>query len=208
MRISFHPSSGKDFLLAEGVARARAWLDDHRISQPHHLFLSREEANRFRKGFLREGWTAAHCIVDSKSAIAVDLKRCRVAARIPGWSWTFPGYKVDATPFGVVCHEYGHHVDHTLGGKAGLSNRRAWKDVIDNEEEVSGYEPNHREAFAEAFRLFLTNPSLLREGRPERWEYFTETLQLRPPHEHPWRTVLKHAHPRIVAAAERWIADR
>jgi hypothetical protein len=208
MTISLHPSLGKDALFAEGVARARSWLESHGLPQPHHLFSSMEEANRFRRGFVRPNWFGAHIIEDGQSAIAVSVKKCRVATRVPGWSWTYPGYKADLTPYGVICHEFGHHVDHVLGGARGISKRKAWNEVINNEEEISGYEPNCMEAFAEAFRLFLTNPGLLKEGRPERWEYFTETLKLTPPHSSSWKTVLKHAHPRIISAAERWIADR
>jgi hypothetical protein len=202
-----HPSCGKDELFELGLARALDWLDAHNLPRPAHVFRSREDANKHRRNFMPKTWYGAHIYEDKQSTIAINLKRCRVATRVPGWSWTFPGYKSDLTPFGIVCHEFGHHVDHTLGGNRGISYRKPWQKIILEETEVSGYEPNHHEAFAEAFRLFLTNPDLLRCGRPERWSYFVDKLQLVPPDDSPWQEVLRHAHPRIVAAAKKWIDD-
>lgn len=206
--IALHPTLGKDVLFAEGLDRSLKWLEDHNLRKPHHIFTNKEDANRFRRDFIRDGWFGAHIVEESVSAIVVNIKKCRVATRVPGWSWSYPGYKADLTPYGVICHEFGHHVDHVLGGVRGMSKRKAWKEVIEHEDSVSSYEPNHCEAFAEAFRLFLTNPGMLKAARPERWEYFTETLGFSPPHASSWKTVLKHAHPRIISAAERWIGDR
>lgn len=205
MTISIRPNVGKFDLYRIGLRRAYAWLEAHNMRKPSYLFSSIEEANAKFKNFMPKSWYGAQRNDRHGSVIAVNVSKCRVATRIPGWSWSYPGYKTDLTPYGVLCHEIGHHVDRLLGSRGDVSERKAWRDVVAVEEEVSGYEPNHQEAFAEAFRLFLTNPDLLKNGRPERWEYFTEKLQLSPPHEHRWRVVLKHAHPRIISAAESWV---
>lgn len=207
--VAMLPNIDKAELFKRGLKRASSWLERHNLPRPHRIFSSREEANRWRRHFMPPTWYGLYLNERRSTALVVNVKRCRVATRVPGWSWSYPGYKSDLTPYGVVCHEFGHHVDYVLGARGGLiSNRKIWKAVVANEEEVSGYEPNHAEAFAEAFRLFLTNPSLLREGRPERWEFMTHTLGLDPPNTTSWRIVLKHAHPQIVRAAEKWVGEK
>jgi hypothetical protein len=48
--------------------------------------------------------------------VFVNLKRAAWLVRKPACSsWSFPGYKVDREPCGVVAHEVGHHVDHIMG---------------------------------------------------------------------------------------------
>jgi hypothetical protein len=206
--VSIHMTMNKQELFDEGLKRCQAFCNTHGIPQPHHVFNSKVEANRHRRDFLRPKWLGAQMYENNEYLVGVNIKKCRVATRVPGWSWTYPGYKVDLTPMGVLCHEFGHHVDCALGGNGKYISRfKAWREVVDNEEEISGYEPNYLESFAETFRLFMTNPDLLRAGRPDRWEYFTETLSFKPIHTTPWKKVLKHAHPRIISAAERWIVD-
>lgn len=133
--------------------------------------------------------------------VTMNLARCRPPTGVPGFSWSFPGYKADLTPVGVVTHEFGHHVD----ARFGFPDLSAWAD----EAPVSGYEPDRGEAFAEAFRLFCTNPDLLRQGRPIRWNTLVELL--RDPYGDDelvdWDQVLtsRDAHERIVNAAGNWI---
>ena len=207
MKIALHPKLSKEELLQEGLTRCLAFLDAHNLRKPHHIFTDVKSANKYSRGYLRQKWCGAQLYENSEYSVAINLKNCRVATRVPGWSWTYPGYKVDLTPFGVICHEFGHHIDAVLGFSNEVSSLREWKKVVDHEEEVSGYEPNYQEAWAEAFRLFIANPSLLKAGRPERWEYFTEKIGLVPPHASPWKYVLKHAHPKILSAAKNWISN-
>lgn len=209
MTLSLHPSLGKQSLFEEGLKRAVHWLRTHNLSEPDFVFDNDKDANRYRKNLIHKTWYGCHYVERGKSLLVVNVKKCRVATRIPGWSWTFPGYKADLTPYGVVCHEFGHHVDSAYyGGQKEISSMNMWKEVVDNEEEISGYEPNYCESFAEAFRLFLTNPNLLKVARPERYGFFTDTLKFDAPHNYSWKLVLKHAHPRIIQAAENWIADQ
>lgn len=138
----------------------------------------------------------------SPSRVFVDLKKSVTPVRTPGFSWSFPGFKADLTAVGVTAHETGHHVHESLGYRdLWLAAQRMFK----HEPRVSGYEPHLGESIAEALRLFILNPSLLREGRPFRWAFATDVLGLRPLHDAPWREVLAHAHLRMRAATESWI---
>lgn len=136
--------------------------------------------------------------------IVVDVEGGTILPnRNPGFGWTFPGYKADLTALGVGCHEFGHYVQDALGWK--LVNSAARVAGVLGEERVSGYEPNAGERFAECFRLFMTNPDLLRVGRPKRWAHLTTHLGLKPVHDTPWREIFAHASPRFISAAESWI---
>lgn len=137
--------------------------------------------------------------------VYVDLKKSRPPTRTPGFSWTFPGSKADLTAVGVTAHETGHHV-HALLGLADVS--KIAKALFRHEAAVSGYEPHVGESIAEAFRLFILNPQLLREGRPFRWNFMVDVLGLEPLHDMPWRQVLVHAHPRLVKALEGWMTRK
>jgi len=101
--------------------------------------------------------------------------------------WSHPGYVVDRTPYGVLAHELGHHVDVYAA---------AWR-IKTGEAKITNYCPNDDEWFAEIFRLFVTNPHLLHLLRPKvfqlmvtRWPKLAETR--------PWEIVL--------AGADRWIS--
>lgn len=119
---------------------------------------------------------------------------------VAGRAWSFPGYKIDRTPCGVIAHEYGHAVDYFLGYP---SNKRAWKNLLSCP--VSGYEPNAAEAFAETMRIFISNPDLLKQARPGRYEFLMK-LGLRNPIHTSWREVLISlgAPPRHINAAKNW----
>lgn len=131
--------------------------------------------------------------------VSVNLSNCALPVGVPGHRWSFPGYKADVTPGGVVAHETGHHVHFLLGYPAVTTD---WY-----RKKISGYEPNWAESVAESVRLLISNPELLREGTPARWGVMTGTWGLQPVHDRPWRQVLEGqgAHPRIVVAAENWV---
>lgn len=100
------------------------------------------------------------CIAECAYPAGEDLSR--------NWSW--PGSMVDRTPFGVLVHECGHHVDWMLGTDKG----RYWSDVCYRVKDASGEEgitsyakTNTMEWFAEAMRLYIGNPSLLAALRPK-----------------------------------------
>jgi hypothetical protein len=128
--------------------------------------------------------------------------------RTPGFAWSYPGYKADRTIAGVIVHELGHHIwdVRVERGILGHMFQLDWDLTIADEARVSSYEPVPEEAFAESIKLYGLNPDLLRVGRPERFYALHDHLELPEPHRTPWRDVLVNAHPKLIAAAEKWIA--
>ena len=139
----------------------------------------------------------------------VNLKRSKTPVKVPGFAWSFTGFKADLTAPGILAHETGHHIHFQFDKRLDSEHRRILLNCLqylkENEAPVSGYEPNLHEVMAEACRLFILNPTLLKEGRPERYRFLTGHLGLKASHAAPWREVLKHAHPKIISAAENWI---
>lgn len=176
-----------------GLALSLQALDRCGLPEPtygtEHAYFAKGNDGWGLRGFYRDG------------EVYVNLPRSALATRTPGYAWSFPGYKADLTPVGVVAHETGHHVDDVTGRRP---LGYGWR----NEERVSGYEPNRAESFAEAFRLFVTNPDMLRAGRPARWAHLTEGLGLVPGPLTPWDEVLaeRGAHARFLVAAKNWVA--
>lgn len=133
----------------------------------------------------------------------VNLKKAARAVMKPGCSsWSFPCYKIDREPCGVVAHETGHHVNKVLGDPAagGL-----WARTVKNSKPITTYEPNLDESMAETFRLFILNPDLLLRGSTPRYDFLIAG-GLRPSETRDFRAVLDH--PTYIAQAERWIAKQ
>jgi hypothetical protein len=85
-------------------------------------------------------------------------------------AWSWPGSDTDRTPYGVLAHELGHHVDWLTGGTKGKYWSNYCVEVMEGsgEKSLTNYAAaNPAEWFAEAFRLFVTNPDLLRLLRPK-----------------------------------------
>lgn len=147
-------------------------------------------------------WRVSSCAYYRAGTIKICLPKCASPGYV-GRSWSWPGYVIDRTPYGVIAHELGHHVDMLRG-----SNRQAyWSDFSDKmrmtsgEPAITGYAPNTAEWFAEIFRLFLTNPDLLRRVRPlaaRELEYL-----FRPAEERSWQEVLADAPERTILMARR-----
>lgn len=128
-----------------------------------------------------------------------------------GAAWSYPGYVIDRTPYGVHAHELGHHVDSlyapfpyrpTLGWQGGLSGRVC--EAVD-EERLTNYCPNVAEWFAEMFRLFVTNPDLLRLLRPQTYRQIRQRFECC--EQRRWREVLEFAPDRTIAQCEKKIAS-
>ena len=92
--------------------------------------------------------------------VIINLQKCRTSVRVPGYSWSFSGYKADLTPIGVLTHEMGH-VAHNFIGKQYSAPVTKLRKL---EPQVSSYEPNCSETIAEATKLFISNPNLLKLG--------------------------------------------
>lgn len=143
-----------------------------------------------------------------QGTIFVNVKKSQVPVRTPGFAWSFTGSKSDRTAPGIVAHEHGHYIHHTIEEEGGREVRvdllNALNKLQHDEAPVSGYEPNVYELWAEASRLFILNPKLLEEGRPKRYQTLVD-FGLKPCHDTPWRDVLQFAHPRIISMLERWM---
>lgn len=82
------------------------------------------------------------------------------------------GYAIDRTPYGVIQHELGHHVENYFSADGNLFSHAIWRDS--QEAPLTGYLGTDKktatfymEWFAENFRLFVTNPSLSQSLRPK-----------------------------------------
>lgn len=105
----------------------------------------------------------------------------------PGRNWSWPGSTTDRTPYGVVAHEIGHHVDWLTGEHKGdyFSEFSEQAKAASGEPGLTSYaEQNPAEWFAEAFRLFVTNADLLRQVRPKTFAFLRE--RWRPVGERSW----------------------
>jgi hypothetical protein len=181
----------------DGVTRCRTFLTMNDIRQPEFIDTSADEHQqdcRPHDGRPRDfGWYTAN-------KVHVNVKHTRPATVTPGFAWTYPGYKADLTAYGVTAHEVGHHVQavkHVV--------REDIRSIVVREPRVTSYEPNANESFAEMMKVFITNPDLLRVGRPLRWAFLTLHLRFKPVDDRPWTDVLAAAHPKFVAAAHNWI---
>lgn len=189
--------------LATAVTYVERFLSGNGFERPSSLITELPPATP-KNGWRRNGWYDFDSMV-----MFVNLKRSRPPVKVPGFSWSFTGFKADLTAPGILAHETGHHIHNCLNRRHGRSRAREILGLIrrcsTSEPNVSGYEPNDYEVWAEALRLFIINPELLREGRSVRWAMLTGELGLKPPHQVPWREVLLHAHPKLIAAGEAWI---
>ena len=152
----------------------------------------------------RERWrVASACAYYRPTLISICPDRCS-SIGAAGMAWSYPGYKIDRTPYGVVQHELGHPVDYlrskvkgAYGGDFSVKLRE-----ITGEEKISGYCPNDWEWFAEIFRLYVTNSDLLRIMRPRTYAKLKDIY--RPVVDAPWRVVLKSAPERTIEMAARY----
>lgn len=137
----------------------------------------------------------------SPNRVLVTAWACR-KPMLSGRGWTWPGYTADLTVLGVTCHETGHYVNHVLGWRRTLTS---WKQMRKGEPAITSYANRYSaEDFAEAFRLFLTNPSLLKVVAPKRHGWFTE--RFKPVEERHWREILSDS-PRHIKAAENKVRN-
>lgn len=136
----------------------------------------------------------------SNKTIFIVPNACATPAINPGFKWSYPHYLIDRTILGVICHEFGHYVHEHLG----FPKIDHWGCKI------TGYEPNMYERFAETMRIFLTNPDLLRQYNPQRYEFLVKKCGLRPVYRTHWRAQLNYygeVNPKYIAACENKIRN-
>lgn len=142
----------------------------------------------------------------SPDTVYVNVRKTSKPVKKPGFRWSFTGYKADLTVYGVTAHETGHHVHVKL--RRSRVNDLIYSLQVDKEPPVSSYEPNMSELFAEAMKLFILNPDLLRQGRPRRYALFTRTLGLKPLHTAPAAVLKQHEHRRTCGTVGKESSTR
>lgn len=141
----------------------------------------------------KEDWHFGSTCAYYRSAcgIVICLQQCAnpcSEGQVRNWNW--PGSTTDREPFGVLCHELGHHCDWTKSERKGSYYGDYGVSVMkqSGEKPITGYCPNPAEWFAEMFRLFVTNHALLRCIRPKAWELLSS--QWKPVSSDDWRKEL------------------
>lgn len=153
-----------------------------------------------------DDWRLGTCAYYRSNVVNVCVQKC-AAIGTAGRPWSFPGYVVDRTPYGVVLHELGHHVDVVRSTRRGpyFGDFSVAVRGHSGEAGITSYaEENDAEWFAEAFRLFTANPDLLRLIRPRTFRELT-AAKLAPLFTDSWRDRLTGAPPRTLTAALRKI---
>lgn len=185
--ITFHGTMNdirtKDYWCALGIGTAYVFCERNQIRQPEIIRLT--QADKL--------YHLATCAFYRPETISIMVKKCAHIGT-GGAGWSCPGYKVDRTPYGVIQHELGHHVDFVLTQHFGTKFSRM---TYTGEPHLTGYKGSggdyntthfYDEWFAEMFRLFVTNPDLLRHLRPETYshmlKYFWPIVDMS------WRKVL------------------
>lgn len=149
-------------------------------------------------------WMFRECAYYRAGVITISLNACAAVGRA-GPAWSYPGYTVDRTPYGVLAHELGHHVDYTKSTVKGryYGDYSVKMRAETGEAKLTNYCPNDAEWFAEIFRLFVTNPELLRYLRPKTYAALRKDFE--PPEKRSWAQVLVGAPQRTIAAASKKI---
>lgn len=139
-----------------------------------------------------------------RDGVNICLDKCAVpCGENVSRNWSWPGNTVDRTAYGVVGHELGHHVDWTLSANKaayygdfskGLPERLGAKPI-------SGYADGDHEIFAEWFRVFFTNPDLLKYLRPSVYDFLCGHFPVRKEDYEHWADVIGCDAPRRIGAA-------
>lgn len=140
---------------------------------------------------IKAKWHVGACAYYRPQYIAICTDHCAYPCgeeRSRAWSW--PGNTTDREPYGVLAHELGHHCDYTVGGMKGDYWSDHSMDIAKSsgEQPISGYADNVAEWYAEMFRVFVTNPDLLRHLRPKTYDILMQRWE--PVVHHKWQDAL------------------
>lgn len=159
-----------------GLALLQRFCTVNRIPEPSVVQLGPEDRL----------YHLATCAYYRPTTVTIMVSKCAAIGR-GGMAWSCPGYKVDRTPYGVLQHELGHHVDYYFTEHYGdiLKPRGSTfaRALHTGEKPLTGYlgtnkreDTFYAEWFAEHFRLFVTNPQLSRAIAPKWYELITRYL--------------------------------
>lgn len=157
----------------------------------------------------RADWIVGACAYYREDGIRICTDACAWPGTA-GRAWSWPGYVIDRTPYGVIQHELGHHVDFLKA----IKRRGAYYSDFSielrertGEPPITSYAPNDGEWFAEIMRLFITNPNLLQCLRPKTFEAIR--AELAPAVDGKWEEVLEgwHAPGRTIDMARKKVSE-
>ena len=177
MKTVTRPNLTQEELLARGSELIERFCDSNGVPCPEVHLVPSDKWNFDVCAFYRPDipvnrkWTAP--------GISVCLPKCtRPCGEAMSRQWSWPGSVIDRTPYGVLAHELGHHCDWLAGEQKGSYFSEYGMNLVKEagEKPITGYCEILAEHFAESFRLFVTNPTLLSQLRPkthrllrERW---------------------------------------
>lgn len=183
----------KQSLLERGKALAIMFCQMNGISAPDVKQIPTEELLVGSCAYYRSGVTT------------ICVPKC-ASIGFAGQQWSFPGYTVDRTPYGVIQHELGHHVDvvHSHSKAKYYGDFSLMMRARSEEAPITTYCPNDGEWFAEMFRVFVTNPDLLLAVRPRTHREMMGFFK--PVFFDTWSERLAGAPERTMLAAQRKVA--
>lgn len=179
-------------LAVMGEELVRSFCILNLLPVPPIRFPERKDFPFDTQGYYRPDTTAVKKWSLHGGGIVVCVDRCSLpAGESVDRNWSWPGNIIDQTPYGVIAHELGHHVDWLTGEWKGTYFSDYCEQVKEESREkgVTSYaEKNPAEWFAEGFRLFLTNPDLLFRFRPRLYSILRKRWQ--PPRKGGWLETL------------------
>lgn len=186
--------SSKLKLYARGLEHINRWSEANKLDLPD-----------VRRWSPRD-WNVSACAYYRSDQINICIERCAIEGQ-GGANWSFPGYVIDRTPYGVLAHELGHRVDRLRSERKGsyFGDFSVKLRQASGEDKITNYCPNDAEWFAEQFRLFVTNADLLKQIRPKTYTLIRDAGY--EPITEGWRFVLKDASARTLAQANKKIAE-
>lgn len=196
------PMSEKNGMFLDGVSLMESFCALNGIAAPTIERLNPAQRN----------YHIGTCAYYRPTTIHIMVEKC-AGKGFSGRAWSWPGYAIDRTPYGVIQHELGHHVDFVRSGTE-LFSKQIWEES--REAPLTGYLGTDKmertfwmEWFAENFRLFVTNPGLSERLRP-RFHAAIIRAGIKPLGCDDWEYVLafNSAPPRIIEQARKKIGKQ
>ena len=199
--------SGREALTTLGVQRMAWFCRANGIPAPLVTVIPKSEWNVNACAFYRADGPSIRKWLSRtpyRPGINICVDLCQYPApHANSRNWSWPSATVDRTPYGVIAHELGHHCDWLAGEKKWSYGSEYCEQVMGESKEapLTGYADNPAEWFAEMFRLFVTNPSLLRAVRHK--TYTQLLLRWKPVTSAGWVATLGANCPSRVVNAQR-----
>lgn len=201
----------KEAFFEKGLELLKKFCFENKIEPPPVTKTSKDNEDRL----LQRYYYVGSCAFYRPVHIYIAVDRCANLG-YGGMAWSWPSYCVDRTPYGVLQHELGHHIDFIKSSteqikKEDLFSYRLYQ--FSKEKPMTGYLGTDKEDrtffmewFAENFRLFVTNPDLCNRLRPRFFKGMLEE-KLNPVVDTDWGDTLRsfEATERIISQAGKKI---